>query len=83
MIRKTFGILAIGVITTGLAAFAQDTPKQEMKKAGSDAKDAAKSAGKSTKHAAKGVAKGTKKGVHKTAAATENTAAKVKDKTKQ
>lgn len=57
-------------------AFAQDTqgPKQDMKDAGSDTKDAAKKTGHATK-------KTTKKAVHKSAKKTKEGADKVEDKT--
>ena len=62
-------------------AFAQETAKQDLKKAGTETKSA-------TKHAGKAVAKGAhktthtvKKGVNKSAIATEKGAHKVKTKT--
>lgn len=57
-------------------AIAQDTqgPKQDMKDAGSDTKDAVKKTGRATK-------KGTKKAAHKTAKKTKEGAEKVQDKT--
>ena len=75
-------VLSIALLTS-LPGFTQDTPKDEMKKAGQDVKEAGKSTGRAAKHTGKGVAKGTKKGVHKAAGATENGAAKVKDKTQE
>jgi hypothetical protein len=78
---RIFSALATGALLSGLM-FAQDTAKDDMKKAGSDVKQAGKSSTKAAKSAGKGVAKGTKKGVNKAAGATENGAAKVKDKTK-
>lgn len=79
--KKTIGILAAGVLLSGLTVFAQDTAKDDMKKAGSDTKQAAKASGRAVKNAGKGVAKGAKKGVHKAASATENGADKLKQKT--
>ena len=81
--NKLFGSFAIAIVAGGLTGMAQDTPKQEMKKAGSDVKEAGRATGHAAKHAGKGVAKGSKKGVHKVAGATERGAEKVKDKTKQ
>jgi hypothetical protein len=83
IMNKLFGSLAVAIVAAGLTAVAQDTPKQEIKKAGSDVKEAGKATGGAVKHTGKAVAKGTKKGVHKAAAATEKGADKVKDKTKQ
>lgn len=80
--KNLFGILAAGVLVSGMGVMAQEGPKAEMKQAGSDVKTAGKATGHAAKHAGKGVAKGTKKGVHKAADATEDSAAKVKDKTK-
>ena len=81
IMRKLIRLLAAATVATGLMAFAQDTAKQEVKKAGSDAKEAGRATGRAAKHTGKAVAKGTKKGVHKGAAATEKGAGKVKDKT--
>ncbi len=80
--KNLFGMLAAGVLVTGLSLVAQEGPKAEMKDAGSDVKTAGKATGRAAKHAGKGIVKGTKKGVHKTADATEDGAAKLKDKTK-
>ena len=80
--KKLLGILAAGAFVSGMSLMAQDGPKDEMKKAGSDVKTAGKATGRAAKHAGKGVAKGTKKGVHKAADATEDGAGKLKDKTK-
>ena len=81
--NKLFGSLAVAIVAAGLCAVAQDTPKQEAKKAGSDVKEAGKASGRAVKHTGKAIGKGTKKGVHKAAAGTEKGAEKVKDKTKQ
>lgn len=78
--KRTLIVLMIGSLT-GFAALAQDTAKDDLKKSGSDIKQAGKDTGRATKHAAKGVAKGTKKGVNKAAGKTEEGAAKVKSKT--
>jgi hypothetical protein len=76
-------LLVAGMLVAGVAplAIAQDTtttttqgPKQDMKDAGHDTKDAAKKTGRATK-------KGTKKAAHKTARKTEEGAQKVEDKT--
>jgi len=64
-------IAAFGV--TGM--FAQDTAKQDVKKAGEDTKDAAKHVGSATKKGATKSTHAVKKGVHKGAT-------KVADKTK-
>lgn len=80
---NTFRYLMIGAMAAGLTAFAGDTAKQDMKKAGTDTKNAAHATGQATKHTAKGVKKGAKKGVNKTAVATANGANKVKGKTQQ
>ncbi len=68
------GVLLAGVVP--VASMAQDTqgPKQDMKDAGADTKDAVKKTGRATK-------KGTKKAAHKTAKKTKEGAAKVEDKT--
>jgi hypothetical protein len=72
--------IVAGLLCAGLAplAIAQDTttqgPKQDMKDAGADTKDAAKKTGRATK-------KGTKKVAHKTARKTRQGAEKVEDKT--
>jgi hypothetical protein len=75
------GILLAGTLCAGIA-FAQDstttatqtTPKQDMKNAGHDTKNAAKDVGHATK-------KTTKKVVHKTAQKTDEGASKVESKT--
>lgn len=81
--KKVLGFLAAGVIASGLTAWAQDTAKDDLKKAGSDVKEAGKATGHAAKHTGKAVAKGTKKGVHKAASATEKGADKVKEKTQE
>jgi hypothetical protein len=80
IMKKTVIALMIGSLA-GLAAWGQDTAKDELKKSGQDVKEAAKATGKAAKHAGKGVAKGTKKGVHKAAKETEKGADKLKEKT--
>ena len=79
--KKLLSWLTIGVTAAGITAWAQDTAKDEAKKAGSDVKQAGKATGHAAKHTGKAVAKGTKKGVHKAAGATEKGASKVKQKT--
>jgi hypothetical protein len=79
--NRLFGSLAVAIVAAGLTTLAQDSPKQEVKKAGSDVKEAGQATGRAAKHTGKAVAKGTKKGVNKAAAVTEKGAAKVKDKT--
>ncbi len=82
MMKSTFcKFLVAGLLVAGVAplAIAQDTtttqgPKQDMKDAGADTKDAAKKTGRATK-------KGTKKAAHKTAKKTKEGAEKVEDKT--
>lgn len=76
-------ILVVFMISslTAFLALAQDTAKEDLKKSGSDVKEAGKDTGRAAKHAAKGVKKGTKKGVNKAAGKTEEGAAKVKSKT--
>ena len=64
----------IGVVAMGMAAFADDTPKQDIKQAGKDTKQAAKNTAKATK-------KETKKDVNKAAKSTEKGAKKVEKKT--
>src|SRR5437763_4259302 len=79
--KRILGLLTVGVMASGLSLVAQDTPKDDAKKAGSDVKEAGKATGRAAKHTGKAVGKGTKKGVNKAAGATEKGAAKVKDKT--
>jgi Ni/Co efflux regulator RcnB len=79
--KKLLGLLTAVALATGIAAFAQDSGKDDMKQAGKDVKQAGKDTGKAAKHTAKGVKKETKKGVNKSAKATEKGAKKVKDKT--
>jgi hypothetical protein len=79
--KKILGMIATGALLSGLTVMAQDTAKQDMKKAGSDVKTAGKASGHAAKNAGKGVAKGTKKGVSKAAGATAKGADKVKEKT--
>ena len=71
-------LLVAGLLAAGVApnALAQDTqsPKQDMKDAGTDTEDAAKKTGHATQ-------KGTKKAAHKTAKKTKQGAQKVEDKT--
>jgi len=59
--NKLFGSLAVAIVAAGLTAVAQDTPKQEAKKAGSDVKEAGKATGRAVKHSSKAVAKGRKR----------------------
>jgi hypothetical protein len=77
--------LAIAMAGTAFGAAPQDSPKQDMKDAGHETKNAAKDAGRGTKNAAKksghAVKRTTKKAAHKTASKTEQGAQKVKDKT--
>jgi hypothetical protein len=78
MKKSLLKLMVAGLLCAGVApvAIAQETqgPKQDMKDAGSDTKDAAKKTGRATK-------KGTKKAVHKTAKKTKQGANKVEDKT--
>jgi hypothetical protein len=60
---------------------AQDSPKQDLKNAGHETKEAAKDTGRATKHAAKKTGRAVKKGTNKAAEKTEEGAQKVKDKT--
>jgi hypothetical protein len=76
---KTLGtILLAGALGMGIAVAqdttSQTTPKQDMKNAGHDTKNAAKDVGHATK-------KTTKNAVHKSASKTEEGSEKVKDKT--
>ena len=82
--EKNVKILITLIITglAGIAAYGQDSAKDDLKKSGQDVKQAGKSTGRAAKHAGKGVAKGTKKGVHKAASGTEKEADKLKEKTK-
>ena len=50
---------------------AQDSPKQDLKDAGHETKEAAKDTGRATKHAAKKTGHAVKKGTNKTAEKTE------------
>src|SRR5438045_9444844 len=59
--KLTTTIFSLALLT-GIPGFTQDTPKDEMKKAGQDVKEAGKSTGRAAKHAGKGVSKGTKTG---------------------
>jgi hypothetical protein len=68
-------------LAIGLAALAQDSGKQDVKKAGQDVKQAGKDTGQAAKNGAKGVKKGTKKAVNKSAKATDKGAKKVEKKT--
>ena len=81
--KKLLGLLTMGVVAAGLTAWAQDTAKDDLKKAGSDVKEAGRATGHAAKHTGKAVAKGTKKGVHKAASATERGADRVKEKTQE
>lgn len=78
MKNNVLKLMLAGLLCASVApvVIAQDTqsPKQDMKDAGSDTKDAAKKTGHATK-------KGTKKAVHKTAKKTKQGANKVEDKT--
>lgn len=78
--KNMLGFFTVGAMAAGLA-LAQDTPKHEAQKAGSEVKEAGKATGRTAKHTGKSVAKGTKKGVNKAAGAAEKGADKVKDKT--
>jgi hypothetical protein len=60
---------------------AQDSPKQDLKNAGHETKEAAKDTGRATKHAAKKTGRAVKKGTNKAAEKTEEGAQKVKNKT--
>jgi hypothetical protein len=77
--------LAIALAGTAFGTAPQDSPKQDMKDAGHETKNAAKDAGRGTKNAAKktghAVKHTTKKAAHKTASKTEQGAQEVKDKT--
>ena len=77
--KKTLRLITAMALATGIAAFAQDSGKDDMKQAGKDVKQAGKDTGHAAKHTAKGVKKGTKKAVNKSAKATEKGAKKVKD----
>ena len=72
--NRLFGLFTVSLLFSGLAAIAQDTAKDDMKKAGKETKQAAKDTGK-------GVKKATKKTVHKSAKATKKGAKKVEKKT--
>ncbi len=78
MKRVLCKLMLAGMLSACVApiAFSQETqgPKQDMKDAGSDTKDAAKKTGHATK-------KTTKKAVHKSAKKTKEGANKVEDKT--
>ncbi len=78
--KKSLIVVIISSLA-GFAAFAQDTAKDDLKKSGSDIKQAGKATGRAAKHVGKGVAKGTKKGVNKAAKGTAKGAEKVKEKT--
>ena len=62
---------------------AQDSPKQDIKDAGHETKEAAKDTGRATKKAAKKTGRAVKKGTHKAAEKTEEAGRKVKDKVQQ
>lgn len=79
--KKIFGLAVASILVSGFSLMADDTAKGDMKKAGSETKEAGKASGNAAKNAGKGVVKGSKKGVNKAAGATEDGAAKVKDKT--
>jgi len=83
MFTRIFGLTLL--LAAGLAGPsplpAQDSPKQDIKDAGHDTKEAAKDTGRATKHAAKKTGRAVKKGTNKAAAKTEEGARKVKDKT--
>ena len=79
---KINGLFLAGALLSGLTLVAQDTAKQDIKKAGGDVKEAGKATGRAAKHTGKAVTKTTKKGVHKAASATEHGAEKVKDAVK-
>ncbi len=81
MIKNT-GLILAAALLGGFGLMAQETAKQDIKKAGSEVKEAGKATGKAAKHTGKAVAKTTKKGVHKAASATEHGAEKVKDSVK-
>ena len=76
MLLKPLWILVFScVLALGAIAQSNDqSPKQDMKDAGHDTKNAAKKTARGVKH-------GTKKVVHKTARATRKGADKVEDKT--
>lgn len=81
MIKNT-GLILAAALLGAFGLMAQETAKQDIKKAGGDVKEATKATGKAAKHTGKAVAKTTKKGVHKAASATEHGAEKVKDSVK-
>ena len=71
---------------TSAFSFSQDSsPKQDMKNAGHETKDAAKDAGHATKSGTKktghAIKRGTKRAAHKSARKTREGAEKVEDKT--
>ena len=76
------------LLLAGISAFSfsQDPgPKQDMKNAGHETKEAAKDTGRATKSGAKktghAIKRGSKKAAHKTASKTREGAEKVEDKT--
>jgi hypothetical protein len=79
--KKIIGLFTAAVLAMGMVAFAQDSGKDDMKKAGKEVKKAGKDTGKAAKDSAKGVKKGTKKAVNKSAKATDKGAKKVEKKT--
>lgn len=85
--RKIMQIFALTMATSLLgpallAVRAQDnSPKQNIKDAGHDTKNAAKDTGKATKGAAKKTGHAVKKGTNKAAAKTDEGAKKVENKT--
>jgi hypothetical protein len=79
--KKITGLMTAAVLAMAMAAFAQDSGKDDMKKAGKDVKKAGKDTGQAAKDSGKGVKKGTKKAVNKSAKATDKGAKKVEKKT--
>ena len=80
---KPIAIISLSTMLSGgmISLFADDTAKDDLKKAGSDVKEAGKSTGKAAKHTGKAVKKGTKKAVNKSAEKTEEGADAVRRKT--
>jgi hypothetical protein len=82
VIKPLARITLSAMLSAGMVSlFADDTGKDDLKKAGSDVKDAGKATGKAAKHTGKAVKKGTKKVVNKSAEKTEEGADAVRKKT--
>ena len=80
-VMKRFILIGTIAAVAFTGAFAQETAKQDLKKAGSETKEATKDAGKAVAKGAHKTTHAAKKGVSKSAGAVEKGAKKVKEKT--